>query len=103
MKQRFEIRVIGRELSVLSDKGDEYVSKIVRYINERAKEIKDVSEDVTTSDIAILVALNVAEELFKEKEEKKDLHSRFENEVDGLISYIDKKSKLIPCDVRDAL
>jgi len=50
-----------------------------------------------------LVALNVAEELFKEKEEKKDLHSRFENEVDGLISYIDKKSKLIPCDVRDDL
>ncbi len=103
MKQRFDIRVIGREFSVLSDKGDEYVNKIVQYVNERAKEIGDASEDVTTSDIAILVALNIAEELFKVKEEKEDLHSRFENEVEGLISYIDKKSRSIPCDVRDDL
>jgi len=103
LKQRFDIRVIGREFSVLSDKGDEYVNKIVQYVNERAKEIGDASEDVTTSDIAILVALNIAEELSKVKEEKEDLHSRFENEVEGLISYIDKKSRSIPCDVRDDL
>ncbi len=93
--------VIGREFSVLSDKGDEYVNSIVRYINERAAEIGEASENVTTSDIAILVALNITEELFKVKEEKEDLQSRFENGVEELISYIDKKSKLIPCDVRD--
>jgi len=71
LKQRFDIRVIGREFSVLSDKGDEYVNKIVQYVNERAKEIGDASEDVTTSDIAILVALNIAEELFKVKKKKR--------------------------------
>jgi len=103
LKQRFDIRVIGRELSVLSDKGDEYVDSIVQYINERAKEIGDTSEDVTTSDIAVLVALNIAEELFRVKEEKEDLHGRFKNGVEELISYIDKKSKSIPCDVRDDL
>lgn len=101
MKKRFDIMVIGREFSVLSDKGDEYVNSIVRYINERAAEIGEASENVTTSDIAILVALNITEELFKVKEEKEDLQSRFENGVEELISYIDKKSKLIPCDVRD--
>jgi len=101
LKKRFDIMVIGREFSVLSDKGDEYVNSIVRYINERAAEIGEASENVTTSDIAILVALNITEELFKVKEEKEDLQSRFENGVEELISYIDKKSKLIPCDVRD--
>ncbi|HOO90517.1 MAG TPA: cell division protein ZapA, partial [Syntrophales bacterium] len=61
MKKRFDIMVIGREFSVLSDKGDEYVNSIVRYINERAAEIGEASENVTTSDIAILVALNITE------------------------------------------
>ena len=103
MKKRFDIRVIGQEFSVLSDKGDEYVSKIVQHINERAKEIGDASEDVTTSDIAILVALNIAEELFRVRGEKEDLRSRFEGEIGELISYIDKESKVIPCDVRDSL
>ncbi|MCK4534468.1 MAG: cell division protein ZapA, partial [Syntrophobacterales bacterium] len=101
MKKRFDIKVIGQEFSVLSDKGDEYVSKIVQHINERAREIGDASEDVTTSDIAILVALNIAEELFRVRGEKEDLYSRFEGEIEELISYIDKKSKVTPCDVRD--
>jgi len=102
LKKRFDIRVIGQEFSVLSDKGDEYVSKIVQHINERAKEIGDASEDVTTSDIAILVALNIAEELFRVRGEKEDLRSRFEDEIGELISYIDKESKVTPCDVRDS-
>ncbi len=93
MKKRFDIRVIGQEFSVLSDKGDEYVNRIVQHINERAKEIGDTSEDVTTSDIAILVALNITEELFRERGEKADLRSRFEGRVEGIISYIDEKIK----------
>jgi len=85
--------VIGQEFSVLSDKGDEYVNRIVQHINERAKEIGDASENVTTSDIAILVALNITEELFRVRGEKEDLRSRFEGRVEELISYIDEKNK----------
>lgn len=95
--------VMGRGFSVLSDKGDEYVERIVQYINERAKEIGEASENATASDIAILVALNIAEELFRVEEEKENLRSRFDGEVEGLISYIDRKSTLIPCDARDGL
>lgn len=93
MKKRFDIMVIGQEFSVLSDKGDEYVNRIVQHINERAKEIGDASENVTTSDIAILVALNITEELFRVRGEKEDLRSRFEGRVEELISYIDEKNK----------
>jgi len=103
LKKRFDIMVMGRGFSVLSDKGDEYVERIVQYINERAKEIGEASENATASDIAILVALNIAEELFRVEEEKENLRSRFDGEVEGLISYIDRKSTLIPCDARDGL
>ena len=103
MKKRFDIVVMGREFSVLSDKGDEYVDRIVRYVNERAKEIGEASENATASDIAILVALNIAEELFEVQAEQENLRNRFEGEIEKLISYIDKKSTIIPCDVRDGL
>jgi len=95
--------VMGREFSVLSDKGDEYVERIVRYVNERAGEIGEASENATASDIAILVALNIAEELFGVQEEKENLQGRFEDGVEELIRYIDTKSMVIPCDVRDGL
>lgn len=103
MKKRFDIRVMGREFSVLSDKGDEYVERVVRYINERAKEIGEASENATASDIAILVALNIAEELFGVQEGEKNLRNRFEGEIEKLIGYIDRKNTIIPCDARDDL
>ncbi len=103
MKKRFDIVVMDRRFSVLSDKGDEYVEKIVRYVNERAKEIGEASENATASDVAILVALNITEELFGIREEKENLSNRFAGEVEDLIRYIDTKSTVIPCDVRDGL
>lgn len=103
MKKRFDIVVMGRQFSVLSDKGDEYVERIVQYVNERAREIGEASENATASDVAILVALNITEELFGVREEKEDLCNRFEGEVEDLIRYIDNKSTRIPCDVRDDL
>ena len=95
MKQRYNIKIMGQELSVLSDKGDEYVEKVVQYVNDRAREIGDASENVTTLSIAILVALNIADELFRIKEEKEDLFSSFEGKTEELINYIDEKRKSI--------
>jgi cell division protein ZapA len=95
LKQRYNIRIMGQELSVLSDKGDEYVEKVVQYVNDRAKEIGDASENVTTLSIAMLVALNIADELFKIKEEKEDLFSTFEGRAEELINYIDEKRQNI--------
>lgn len=95
MKQRYNIRIMGQELSVLSDKGDEYVERVVQYVNDRAREIGDASESVTTLSIAMLVALNIADELFRIKEEKEDLFSSFEGKTEELINYIDEKRKSI--------
>ncbi len=103
MKKRFDITVMGRNFSVLSDKGEEYVDRVVRYVNERAREIGESSENATASDIAILVALNIAEERFGAEEEKENLCSRFEDGIEELISYIDNKSTIFPCDVRGSL
>jgi cell division protein ZapA len=91
LKKRFNIRVMGQELSVMSDKGDDYVEKVVQYVNERAKEIGDTSEKVTTLSIAMLVALNIADELFRIKEEKEGLFSKLEGRAEELINYIEDR------------
>ena len=93
MKKRFAINVLEQDLSVLSDKGDEYVESVVQYVNERAREIKEASENVSNLSIAILVALNIADELFKTKEEKEHLTNTLKGRTERLIEYIDGKKK----------
>ena len=90
MKKRFNINILGQDISVISDKGDEHVENVVRYVNEKAEEIEKHSKDVTTLGVAIMVTLNIAEELFTVTEEQRKLCNQYESIAENLIHYIDK-------------
>lgn len=92
MKKRFNIRVIGQDFSVLSNRGDEYVEDVVKYVNDKADEIESNSKDLSTVGIATLVALNIADELFEQKEERKNFYNVVESRSEKLINYIEEKS-----------
>ena len=90
MKKRFNIKIMGQDIAVVSDKGDDHVESVVRYVNEKAEEIEKNSKDVSTLGIAIMVTLNITEELFDLTEEQKKLCNRYESIAENLINYIDK-------------
>ncbi|MFB3926717.1 MAG: cell division protein ZapA [Syntrophales bacterium] len=91
MKKRFNIKVLGQEFSVLSDTGDDHVANIVQYVNGKAEEIGRTSKNATTLNIAILVALNIADEYFRFKGEKETIFNQLENESRKLIHYIEER------------
>ena len=93
MKKRFNIQVLGREFSVLSDSGDEHVAEIVQYVNDKAGEIDGDSGNAATLDVSILVALNIADEFFKFKRDEEDRHSQLEGRTEKLISLIEERKQ----------
>ena len=91
MKKRFDIKVLGQEFSVLSDTGDDHVEHVVEYVNGKAEEISKASRSVTTLNIAILVALNIADEYLRFKGEKDLIFTQLESNSSQLIRYIEEK------------
>ena len=98
LKKRFNIKILEQELSVVSDSGDEHVAKVVRYVNDKVEEIGKASSNINTLNIAILVALNIADEYFKCEEVNRSTYSQLESRSGELINLIDEI--YIPCDVR---
>ena len=90
LKKRFNIEVLGQEISVLSDSGDEHVAEIVQYVNDKAEEIGNTSGNISTLNVAILVALNLADEFIKFKKNKEDIHSQLESRTEKLINFIEE-------------
>jgi cell division protein ZapA len=88
LKERFYIKILGQEISVLSDSGDEHVTRVVDYINKKAEEIGKESGNITALNIAILVALNIADEYFKVKKVEEELCSQLESRSKKLINLI---------------
>jgi cell division protein ZapA len=92
LKKRFSITILGQEISVLSDSGDEHVTQVVDYINKKAEEIGKNSGNMTSLNIAILVALNIADEYFQVKEVEEERHRQVENRSERLINLIKEVS-----------
>ena len=87
MKKRFEVRILGQELSVTSDSGDEHVASVIRYVSGKVEEAgKAVGRNPL--DIAILAALNIADEYLQIIGAKENIHNQLENKAEQLISMI---------------
>ena len=91
MKKRFSIRILGQELSVLSDARDDHVADVERYVSDKIEEVKNTSADQTTLNIIILAALNIADEYLRLKGEKENFYKELEIKSEKLIQFIEER------------
>ena len=90
MDKSFNINILGQELSVLSDSGDEHVASVVKYVNDKIKQAGNISANASTLNVAILAALNIADEYIKFKVTKEDICNQLESRSERLIDLIDE-------------
>ena len=90
MKKKYQIRVLGQDISVLSDSGDEHVEAVVSYVNDKVSEIQKNTKAINVLQVAVLAALNVADEYFKLQGEKEDICHQMESRSEQLIYLINE-------------
>lgn len=90
MKKRFEVRMLGRELSVISDSGDEHVAGVIRYVSGKVEEAEKATGR-NALDIAILAALNIADEYLQIMGVRENIHNQLENRAEQLIRLINDR------------
>jgi len=90
LKKRFEVRILGRELSVVSDSGDEHVAGVIRYVSGKVDEAEKAAGR-NALDIAILAALNIADEYLQIMGVRENIHNQLENRAEQLIRLINDR------------
>lgn len=90
MKKKYQIRVLGQDISVLSDSGDEHVEAVVSYVNDKVSEIQKSTKAINILQVAVLAALNIADEYFKLQGEKEDICHQMESRSEQLIHLINE-------------
>jgi len=92
LKKRYNIKILGQELSVLSDADNEQVANVVQFVNERMDEILRSGEGLRALDVAILAALNISEDLLRLEGVNKDLCNQLTHRSEKLIQLIESAS-----------
>lgn len=63
-KNRVTVEIAGQELTLLTDNEPEYVLALAKYVNERIEKILEKNPRLSTSQVALLAAINLADEVF---------------------------------------
>ncbi len=75
------VNIFGTDYTLISDNNDNYVREVARYIDDKMREIDKNQAINSATKIAVLAALNIADELFQERQYRKKLVDQLNEEA----------------------
>lgn len=84
-----EIKVFGQIYTVKTDAEEGHIQEVARYVNDKMNEVLKKTRSVSTLNVAILTALNIADDLLKEKEYRTVILREIEVKSKDLADKID--------------
>jgi cell division protein ZapA len=65
-----KVDIFGKTYTLKGDADAEYVQKVAAFVNERMNEVAGGASAASTAKVAILAAVNIADELFREQQKR---------------------------------
>ncbi len=88
---RATVEIFGQRLGLRADGDATRLQEIARFVDSRMREVADRSSSVDTVKIAVLTALNIADELFLERETDQDVRQkRLEKQAERLVTKLEE-------------
>ena len=89
------INILGVEYPVKGDFEPEHILRLAESLNERMKELNGFQKVKSIEKTAVFTALNLENEIFLAREEKKSLISEIEGRTQKIIDRLDSALKEI--------
>ena len=83
-----EIKVFGQTYTVKTDAEEDHIQRVARYVKEKMDEVTRNTKSVSSLNVAILTALNIADDLIREKERRLALLHEVEQKSKDLTEKI---------------
>lgn len=97
-KNKTKVLIDGQVYSLSGQESEEYIQKVALYINNKLDEVKksDNGQLMSTRLLNVLLALNIADELFKERDSVSNLEaflSDKDRKIEDLQAIIDENEQ----------
>lgn len=80
MKKALDVQILGQKFTISSDAEEDYMLKVADYVDGKMQEIMRSPKAVAKSNVAMLAALNIADEYHR----LKDAHDAILTRLDQL-------------------
>jgi cell division protein ZapA len=83
-----EVYILGQKYTIKGDEPEEYIRDLASFVDKKLKEVYNSSPNITPVKASILAALDIADELFRMKNQQVEL-TKIEEKASALASLFD--------------
>jgi cell division protein ZapA len=85
MNKPLDVEILGQKLTISSDSEESYMLRVAGYVDGKMQELLQSPKPIARSNIAVLAALNIADEYHRLKE----VHEAMLSKLDQLSSRLE--------------
>ena len=87
-RKSIRVKIFGSEYPLRGD-SEEFTRQVATYVDEMINSIHGKIPDQPTLTVAVLSALNITEDLFKERERSREMATMVRGEIEKLTEFFD--------------
>ena len=92
-KRSVEVYIYGQKYVIRSESSEEYVREVASLVDTKMREVAQRGRSVSTLNVAVLAALNIADELLKSSRDNEELLKRIKDQTERLDTILGSDAK----------
>lgn len=93
-KKTLRVNIYGTEYPIRGIADEDYILKVAEYVDVKMREIDQKIAVKSALKVAILAALNITDELFRERLERGESIDRYNKKIDDLLNRLQEVSTI---------
>ena len=94
MKRSVMVTIGGQHLAIRTDADDAYMQELAGEVDRKIKHLRGAARGATADSVALLAALQLADELHRERRERQEWKRRVRDKSRSILEYIRREARL---------
>jgi len=85
-----KIEIYDQMYSVQADQNEEYLKELAAYVDSKMRTVAEATRTVDTLKVAVLAALNIADEMFTLRQRQEKIEAPLRKRVEKCVALVEK-------------
>jgi cell division protein ZapA len=94
MKRSVTVQIAGVRYALKTEEDDRWVKQVAAFVDGKIREVQKHSRTIDTQAVAVLSALQIAEELFNERRQTGELRKKIREKSQSLLDVLAREARV---------
>jgi cell division protein ZapA len=94
VKRSVTVHIAGNRYALKTDEDDRWVKTVAAFVDGKMRDVQKQSRVPDTQAVAVLTALQIAEQLFDERRQSGELRKKIREKSQSLLDWLSKEARV---------